>query len=93
MSQLDLVRRELHALVVELLLDEPLSKRSPIAEPEFKKIVVGQVLLEEVKGLPVEPIRIHHIFELLSDLVVTALNNLQRIFFLHIFIIGRMICC
>ena len=42
-------RREFDALVVEILFNEPLSTRCPIAEPEFKKIVVHQVLFEEVR--------------------------------------------
>ena len=87
MSQLDLGGRELYALVVELLLDEPLSKRCTVAETEFEKIVVRQVLLKEVKGFPIEPIwfLFHHFLKLLSDLIVAALNNFHTVFFLHIF--------
>ena len=85
MSQLDLGGRELYALVVELLLDEPLSKRCTVAETEFEKIVVRQVLLEEVKGFPIESflVILHDVLELLCNRIVAVLDNALNFLLFH----------
>ena len=68
MSKFDLCRRKLNSLVVEFLLNEPLSEWCSIPETEFKEIIVSQVLLKEVESLPVEPclIILHDVLELLG---------------------------